>query len=62
MIKRLINLLLERGDVEYAGRCMVRMSPGRIYATYHDSAPPGISACPVCGRWVVRKLPYWWAS
>jgi hypothetical protein len=59
--RALTAMLLERGDLPFSGRCMVRISPGRIYTIYHDRAPYGASACPVCGRAVLRGLGHWWA-
>lgn len=48
------------GALPAAGQCKVRIGGGRTYATFHDSAPRGLSACPVCGRMVTRGLGRWW--
>jgi hypothetical protein len=37
-----------------AGGCWVRMTPGRILATFHPDAPEGASWCAVCKRTVYR--------
>lgn len=43
------------------GRCMQRMSPGRLYATFHPDAPSGLTYCPICGRVVIRNRGRWWS-
>lgn len=44
------------------GHCWVRLAPGRVFATYHPKAPPGISHCLVCGRVVIRGMGRWWSG
>lgn len=44
------------------GHCWARTSPGRIFATYHPKAPPGLSYCKVCSRAVVRGMGRWWTG
>jgi hypothetical protein len=40
---------------------MARMSPGRIWCTWHDvEEAPGSGICPVCNRLVVRGKGRWW--
>lgn len=55
-----VNMLVNTGALALAGACRTRMSPGRIYATHHDDAPPGISACAICQRVVLRDVGRWW--
>jgi hypothetical protein len=61
-VKRMVNILIDRGDLAEAGGCWCRISPGRIYATYHPKAPAGISACGVCDRMVLRGMGWWWQT
>jgi hypothetical protein len=48
------------GWLPKSGKCMVRMGSGRMYATFHPSAPEGASHCRVCGRTVLRGEGRWW--
>jgi hypothetical protein len=59
-VRGLASLLLESVDLPNAGRCMSRLAPGRIYATFHDRAPAGVSLCPICGQLVIRARGRWW--
>lgn len=56
----LIRAQLANGWLPAAGRCMVRLGPGRLYATFHDEAPAGASHCRVCDRLVLRGEGRWW--
>jgi hypothetical protein len=60
-VKLLTTLLVDRGDVTEAGRHMTRISPGRIYGSFHPDAPLGVSVCAICDRIVLRRLGRWWA-
>lgn len=59
-MKALTVLLVDRGDIAEAGRCMARVAPARIFGTFHDRAPVGVSVCAVCDRVVVRGMGRWW--
>lgn len=56
----LVKTQYANGWLPPAGRCLVRMSPGRLYATFHDKAPTGASHCRKCGRLVLRGEGRWW--
>lgn len=43
-----------------SGGCWVRLSPGRVWATFHPKAPGGVSRCDICDRFVLRGLGKWW--
>lgn len=55
-----LELLIAHDLVTGAGECWLRYSPGRFYATYHPTAPQGLSRCTVCHRVVVRGQGRWW--
>jgi len=57
----LVKVQYSNGWLQEAGRCMIRMSPGRTYATFHDQAPVGASHCRICKRVVLRGEGRWWA-
>lgn len=59
-MKALTVLLADRGDLPLTGTCRIRYSPGRFYAFFHPTAPPGMSICGVCDRLVLRGLGRWW--
>lgn len=59
-MKRIVSVLIDRGDLAEAGGCWSRISPGRLYATFHPNSPVGISVCGICDRIVMRGMGRWW--
>lgn len=63
--RRAMSIIIENaiaaGEIASAGRCMARGVPGhRLWTSYHDEAPQGVSWCRVCGRRVLRGFGTWW--